>query len=77
MSLTINSSHQSLLDIVFNMVLNDLQQHADYFISLIELFLAHICQNGSIEEFVKIHLDEASQHLDRIFLENEKVKKKR
>ena len=72
MILTINSSHQSLLDIVFNMVLNDLQQHADYLISLIELFLAHICQNGSIEEFVKIHLDEASQHLDRILLENEK-----
>ena len=73
----INNS-SSLQEILFNMLLNDLQEQSDYLNKLLELFLAHTCKtdtsckNDSINEFVNIHVAEATKHLESGFFEDQK-----
>ena len=75
----INNS-SSLQEILFNMLLNDLQEQSDYLNKLLELFLAHTCKtdtsckNDSINEFVNIHVAEATKHLESGFFEDQKQK---
>ena len=56
------------------MLLNDLQQQTDYLKYLLELFLAYFCKNGSIKEFVEIHIDEAIKHLDKVLIVDQQQK---
>ena len=62
------------------MLLNDLQEQSDYLNKLLELFLAHTCKtdtsckNDSINEFVNIHVAEATKHLESGFFEDQKQK---